>query len=188
MSDDEASQRSISLSSRRHSFASEDAYAGVALTTESADPIPTYPPRTLSADRQSVLSTASSLGRKTRPESLLVTAPSTRLILGIALVDFNHLVGPRIEYSKGDIFEDDEIQKILPFLALPDGAHLSRRDYTYFHLVPSRGSSTLFGISCNQQIPASQLLVKSKDVTRSTVQKSVVVLATKPIFGPIRCV
>ena len=33
-------------------------------------------------------------------------------------------VGPKIEFSRGDIFEDEEISKILPFLALPDGAHL----------------------------------------------------------------
>lgn len=33
---------------------------------------------------------------------------------------------------------------------------------------------------------ASSLLVKGPDVTRSTVQKAVVVLAAKPVFGPIR--
>ncbi|KAG6815037.1 hypothetical protein H0H87_005684, partial [Tephrocybe sp. NHM501043] len=96
-------------------------------------------------------------------------------------------IGPRIEYSKGDIFDDDEVTKILPFLALPDGAHLSTEDYSYFHLVPSGPNpSTLFGISCNQQIASSALLVKPPDVTRSTVQKAVVVLASKPVFGPIR--
>jgi hypothetical protein len=41
---------------------------------------------------------------------------------------------------------------------------------------------------CNQQIAASALLVKSSEVTRSIVQKAVVVLASKPVFGPIRCV
>ncbi|CAG8773982.1 1517_t:CDS:2, partial [Acaulospora colombiana] len=35
-------------------------------------------------------------------------------------------------------------------------------------------------------IAASQLLVKSEEVTRSTVQKAVVILASKPVFGPIR--
>jgi hypothetical protein len=33
-------------------------------------------------------------------------------------------VGPRIEFSQGSVFEDEDIAKILPFLALPDGAHL----------------------------------------------------------------
>jgi hypothetical protein len=50
----------------------------------------------------------------------------------------------------------------MPFLALPDGAHQSAEDYTFFHVVPSTPNpTTLFGISCNQQIPASELLVKA---------------------------
>lgn len=58
-------------------------------------------------------------------------------------------MGPRIEYSKGEIFEDEEVGKILPFLALPDGAHLSAEDYSYFHLVkPGPAPTTIFGISC----------------------------------------
>ena len=35
-------------------------------------------------------------------------------------------VGPKIEFLRGDVFEDEEMAKILPFLALPDGAHLVR--------------------------------------------------------------
>ena len=90
-------------------------------------------------------------------------------------------------------------------MALPDGAHLvcpssftvfpqhvdstaqSSEDYSYFHLVPtSPHPTTIFGISCNRQIKAADLLAKDDDVTRSTVQKAVVVLASKPVFGPIR--
>lgn len=41
---------------------------------------------------------------------------------------------------------------------------------------------------CNRQIRTSDLLVKEQDMTRSTVQKAVVVLASKPVFGPIRFV
>ncbi|TRM63898.1 transport protein Avl9-domain-containing protein [Schizophyllum amplum] len=112
----------------------------------------------------SIASTGSS-SRKARPESMLVLPGGGPIILGIALVDFNHIVGPKIEYSRGDI---------LPFLALPDGAHLSAEDYSYFHLVPTGPKpTTVFGISCNQQIAASAL-------------QAVVVLASKPIFGPIR--
>ncbi|KAI8978701.1 transport protein Avl9-domain-containing protein [Trametes punicea] len=159
-------------------------------------PSATLPSRPSSAgvrtksDTESVLSVGSastSYSRKARPESLLVQPPIGALVLGIALVDFNHLVGPRIEFSRGEIFEDEEIAKILPFLALPDGAHLTTEDYSYFHLVPtSPNPSTIFGISCNRQISSSELLVKDVDVTRSTVQKAVVVLASKPVFGPIR--
>ncbi|KIM40920.1 hypothetical protein M413DRAFT_445694 [Hebeloma cylindrosporum] len=148
----------------------------------------TYPPTPPNKyDTVSISSFASTSSRKARPESLLITPTSEPLVLGVALVDFNHLVGPRIEYSRGTIFEDEELAKILPFLALPDGAHLSAEDYSYFHMVkPGPSPTTIFGISCNQQIPASSLLVKGPDVTRSTVQKAVVVLAAKPVFGPIR--
>ncbi|KAF7364855.1 UDENN domain-containing protein [Mycena venus] len=147
--------------------------------------MPTYPPSR--GDTESIASVASGSSRKARPESMIVLSGDRPLVLGIALVDFNHLVGPRIEYSTGVIFENEEVVKILPFLALPDGAHLSAEDYSYFHLVPSGPNpTTIFGISCNQQIAASALLVKMPDVTRSTVQKAVVVLASKPIFGPIR--
>ncbi|KAJ7486222.1 transport protein Avl9-domain-containing protein [Mycena galericulata] len=149
--------------------------------------MPTYPPSPPRGDTESITSVASGSSRKARPESMLDFPSDRPLVLGIALVDFNHLVGPRIEYSSGDIFEDEEVVKILPFLALPDGAHLSAEDYSYFHIVPSGPNpTTIFGISCNQQIAASALLVKMPDVTRSTVQKAVVVLASKPIFGPIR--
>lgn len=41
-------------------------------------------------------------------------------------------------------------------------------------------------LRCNQQIASKLLLVKDPDVTRSIVQKAVVVLASKPVFGPIR--
>ncbi|KAJ6508335.1 transport protein Avl9-domain-containing protein [Mycena sanguinolenta] len=147
--------------------------------------LPTYPPSR--GDTESIISVTSTSSRKARPESMIMLSGDRPLVLGIALVDFNHLVGPRIEYSRGDIFEDEEVAKILPFLALPDGAHLSAEDYSYFHLVPSGPNpTTIYGISCNQQIAASALLVKMPDVTRSTVQKAVVVLASKPIFGPIR--
>ncbi|KAL4073210.1 transport protein Avl9-domain-containing protein [Scleroderma yunnanense] len=149
----------------------------------------TYPPTPSSraTDTESFTSANSSYSKKARPESMLLQPPEGPLILGIALVDFNHLVGPRIEFSQGDIFEDEEIAKMLPFLALPDGAHLSMEDYSYFHLVPSAlNPSTIFGISCNRQIATSTLLVKNVDVTRSIVQKAVVVLASKPVFGPIR--
>lgn len=51
--------------------------------------LPTYPPSR--EDTLSISSYASGSSRKTRPESLLVET-TTPLVLGIALVDFNHLV------------------------------------------------------------------------------------------------
>ncbi|KAH9841715.1 transport protein Avl9-domain-containing protein [Rhodofomes roseus] len=155
-------------------------------------PPPTRPPVGVRgrSDTDSVISAGSegtTYSKKARPESLLPQANQGPLVLGIALVDFDHLVGPKIEFSRGAVCEDEEIAKILPFLALPDGAHLSSEDYSYFHLVPTGPNpSTIFGISCNRQIRAAELLVKEADVTRSTVQKAVVVLASKPVFGLIR--
>lgn len=49
------------------------------------------------------------------------------VILGIAVVDFNHLVGPQVEYAHPkELAEDEELCGKLPFLALPDGSHLVR--------------------------------------------------------------
>ncbi|KAF9527500.1 transport protein Avl9-domain-containing protein [Crepidotus variabilis] len=192
---------SVAAFSRRLMESEDDGFPSAALAS-SATALPsviestprefqpvTYPPKPpkTADDAISISSFASTSSRKARPESLLIQPSNDPLILGVALVDFNHLVGPRIEYSRGDIFEDEEVGKILPFLALPDGAHLSAEDYSYFHLVkPGPNPTTIFGISCNQQISAASLLVKAADVTRSTVQKAVVVLASKPVFGPIR--
>ena len=52
--------------------------------------------------------------------------------------------------------------------------------------MPNISPSTIYGISCIRQLRADQLLRRSSAITRSTVQKAVVVLANKPIFGPIR--
>lgn len=207
------------------------------------DHLPTYPPAPLHRDSTASLSSfTSTSSRKARPESLILPERTGPLILGIALVDFNHLagpfvkhknhrltvsnqVGPKIEYFNGDICEDEEVAKILPFLALPDGAHLVRRfsrlaldnkksmydvrvrrttrtfisslrDHSLRPFLAFRESDRLIYFlfvltrcaRCNQQIAASTLLVKDADVTRSIVQKAVVVLASKPLFGPIRSV
>ena len=70
--------------------------------------LPTYPPLPLHdigtprsrGDSESVTSFASgsSYSKKARPESTLLGPHTGPLVLGIALVDFNHLVGPRIEF------------------------------------------------------------------------------------------
>ncbi|SNX85189.1 related to AVL9 - protein involved in exocytic transport from the Golgi [Melanopsichium pennsylvanicum] len=116
------------------------------------------------------------------------TSNAEPVILGIAVVDFNHLVGPQVEYTHPkELQEDEDLVRSLPFLALPDGSHLSDEDFCYFHLhCPKLSNSTIFGISCNRQIAADALLKKGAEVTRSTVQKAIVVLAKEPVFGPIR--
>lgn len=113
---------------------------------------------------------------------------SQSLVLGIAVVDFNHLVGPQVEYSyPSDLIHNEDLCRKLPFLALPDGSHLKDEDFCYFHFdCPSLHTKTLFGIACNRQITSDQLINKGAHVTRSAVQKAVVVLATRAIFGTVR--
>ena len=70
-------------------------------------------------------------------------------------------------------------------------ADRSSEDFSYFTLlkpgVDTSLPTSLFGISCTRQIAASELLEKSADVTRSTVQKAVVVIADSPhLFGMLR--
>ncbi|KAL9092094.1 MAG: hypothetical protein Q9165_004527 [Trypethelium subeluteriae] len=81
---------------------------------------------------------------------------------------------------------------LLPFMALADGAHTSTEDFSYFTLryagsendghsgAGSRPATSLFGISCTRQIDSSELIERPKEVTRSTVQKAVVVIADSP--------
>ncbi|KAI8092354.1 AVL9/DENND6 domain-containing protein [Gilbertella persicaria] len=122
-------------------------------------------------------------------------------IAAILVVGFHHAFGPIVEFcvpplphqeTKHTLEKLDlpEEWSFLPFLALPDGAHQKDEDFAYFHLPPVPGWSvaetTLFGISCNRQIAAKDLEVKTPDITRSIVQKAVVVLARQPIFGPLR--
>lgn len=67
----------------------------------------------------------------------------------------------------------------------------STEDYSYFTLrrspTPSHGATSLFGISCTRQLPASELIDRPAEVTRSTVQKAVVVVTDSPQhFGAIK--
>ncbi|OAV89477.1 hypothetical protein PTTG_12670 [Puccinia triticina 1-1 BBBD Race 1] len=114
-------------------------------------------------------------------------------VYAVILVSFDHALGPTVEWSfPASLAEHDalsqQINRNLPFLALPDGAHLKTEDYSYFHLfLPHLSTdSTIFGISCNRQIVSTDLINPGADVTRSTVQKAVVVLANQPVFGCIR--
>lgn len=53
---------------------------------------PTYPPTPPKDDTMSISSFASTSSRKARPESLIIAPTNDPLVLGVALVDFNHLV------------------------------------------------------------------------------------------------
>ncbi|KAF3064332.1 Late secretory pathway protein AVL9 [Daldinia childiae] len=113
----------------------------------------------------------------------------------VTVVDFHHHRGPEVERWFGvEEGQDPAVEydwPLLPFMALSDGAHASTEDFSYFTLLrPAKDDSpatSLFGIACTRQLDASQLLVRPSDVTRSTVQKAVVVIADSPqFFGMLR--
>ncbi|QGA15299.1 hypothetical protein EYB26_002956 [Talaromyces marneffei] len=112
----------------------------------------------------------------------------------VLVIDFHHARGPEIELCFADEGSNPAVENdwsLLPFMALSDGAHASTEDFSYFTLrreaTSTQNATSLFGISCTRQIPASSLIVRSPDVTRSTVQKAVVVVTDGPQhFGPLR--
>ena len=75
--------------------------------------------------------------------------------------------------------------------ALASSPYRSTEDFSYFTLLrpatENVPATSLFGISCTRQMDASQLLNRPPEVTRSTVQKAVVVIADTPQhFGMLR--
>ncbi|QBM87385.1 Transport protein Avl9 [Metschnikowia aff. pulcherrima] len=139
------------------------------------------------------------------------------LVFAVCLVDFHHVRGPEIQWWRlnyhqlYDSVESDILFKNLPFQALPDGLHLFEETFSNFNLVydfDTRQSldnladiesfkgnpthlETLFGCSCVRQVKTADLseteLERNKDITRSIVQKAVVVISRKqPIFTKIK--
>ncbi|CDR44121.1 CYFA0S13e03862g1_1 [Cyberlindnera fabianii] len=115
------------------------------------------------------------------------------LVYGVCIVNFHHLRGPEIEYSnlaEHPGFDLSSVWPYLPFQALPDGAHSFEETFSCFTLqYPGDASTrptTLFAISCARQIASNELLEKDKDVTRSSVQKAIVVILKQPIYGQIK--
>lgn len=113
----------------------------------------------------------------------------------ITVVGFHHARGPEVESWFGvDQGADPAVEHnwhLLPFMALSDGAHASEEDFSYFTLLrpatATKPACSLFGISCTRQLDAAALLHRPADVTRSTVQKAVVVIADSPhFFGVLR--
>ncbi|KXT09006.1 hypothetical protein AC579_7864 [Pseudocercospora musae] len=107
----------------------------------------------------------------------------------VCVVDFNHHRGPEIEHWIGAEGSDPTVEndwQLIPYMALPDGAHQSDEEFSYFSLVhkASQGEEveprSVFGISCIHQIPASELRFKGDEVTRSAVQKAVVAITDRP--------
>ncbi|GAA5857761.1 hypothetical protein JCM5353_002200 [Sporobolomyces roseus] len=179
------------------------------------DPLPTFlpPSQTILSATAIERSTSAQSSRSINSSSTTLNATVYGVAL-VGFDHAQVLLGPNVEFMFPDsLNQNSELKDGLPFLALPDGAHARDEDYTYFHLHlpnllsnpsssldPSSSTSsspgkaqeaeelneTVFGISCNRQINSHELLNKGKEVTRSTVQKAIVILASKPIFGPLR--
>ncbi|XP_011179949.1 late secretory pathway protein AVL9 homolog [Zeugodacus cucurbitae] len=114
-------------------------------------------------------------------------------ILHILVVGFHHKLGCQVEFSYPPLIpgttgknECPSGWKYLPTLALPDGSHNFAEDTVFFNL-PSLTEPTesVYGVSCYRQIPIEKLTIRTADMTRSTVQKSIVALARLPIYGYI---
>ncbi|KAI3406536.2 hypothetical protein KGF56_000668 [Candida oxycetoniae] len=135
------------------------------------------------------------------------------MIFAICLVDFHHQRGPEIQYWKSNYHPEytPNLFRNIPFQALPDGAHLFEETFSNFNLVydfdqgrsiddfdalneftgDPRHLKTLFGCSCVRQAKTSEMSLeereRNKDITRSIVQKAVVVIVRKqPIFTKIK--
>ncbi|KAJ6091310.1 hypothetical protein N7467_003279 [Penicillium canescens] len=105
----------------------------------------------------------------------------------VLVIDFHHARGPEIEHCIADEGTDPAVENdwsLLPFMALSDGAHLSTEEFSYFTLCRKESdtlpATSLFGIACSRQLDSSLLTNRPPDVTRSTVQKAVVVVTDTP--------
>ncbi|PMD47590.1 hypothetical protein L207DRAFT_576363 [Hyaloscypha variabilis F] len=146
-----------------------------------------------SPDKEPVVSAAAPANAESVPSSS--NGNGHGFVPLVTVVGFHHARGPEVESwfgaEEGTDPAIDNEWPLLPFMALSDGAHVSTEDFSYFTLLrPAQGSlpaTSLFGISCTRQMDASQLLNRPADVTRSTVQKAVVVIADSPqFFGMLR--
>lgn len=113
-------------------------------------------------------------------------------ILHIIVIGFHHKKGCQVEFSFPALVPEAPNEcplnwKYLPSLALPDGSHNFDEDTVFFHL-PSLTDPkcTVYGISCFKQIPVEKLKCRTSDMTRGTVQKSVCILSTLPLYGHIQ--
>ncbi|KAK7218809.1 hypothetical protein V2G26_006812 [Clonostachys chloroleuca] len=129
------------------------------------------------------------------PLSVSSSTEGTSFIPLVTVVGFHHARGPEVESwfgAEDGVDPAVEYQwSLLPFMALSDGAHASEEDFSYFTLLkpesPTGPATSLFGISCTRQLDSSHLINRPADVTRSTVQKAVVVIADNPQgFGMLR--
>ncbi|KAJ3158458.1 late secretory pathway protein avl9 [Irineochytrium annulatum] len=127
---------------------------------------------------------------------MFVDEEKAPLIMHVLCVAFHHRNGPQVEYAypsfPGMVAAHDKTE--------PDGSRPAvelPEEWSFlvdFHLPPVKQwteehdyhPSTLFGLACFRQIAADDLLIKTADMTRSSVQKAVVILAKEPILGSVK--
>ncbi|KAL5109830.1 hypothetical protein TcWFU_001596 [Taenia crassiceps] len=107
----------------------------------------------------------------------------------VLVIGFHHKKGTSVEYVYPELDTGLDLPPAwtcIPPTALPDGAHNFDRDIIFF-TVPSLDPkpTTLFGVACYRQIDAKDFSSRTPDLTRNTVQKSVVFLSHAALFGLI---
>lgn len=149
------------------------------------------------------------------PKKNIDLSLDTDPIFAVCLVDFHHVRGPEVQWWRSNyhpqLEAQDNLFKNLPFQALPDGLHLFEETFSNFNLVYDfdtqrslddlreigafKGNpnhlETLFGCLCVRQVKTTDLseieLQRNKEITRSIVQKAVVVISRKqPVFTKIK--
>ncbi|KAI5956696.1 hypothetical protein KGF57_003416 [Candida theae] len=169
--------------------------------------------RNLPIKRNSEASTHSVLSVKSGHNSDHAVDQEDDMIFAMCVVDFHHQRGPEIQWWRSNYHPNytPDLFRNIPFQALPDGSHLFEETFSNFNLVydfcqgksiddfdslneyqgDPRHLKTLFGCSCVRQVRTSELSAeereRNKDITRSMVQKAVVVIVRKqPIFPKIK--
>ncbi|CAK7269292.1 hypothetical protein SEPCBS119000_003495 [Sporothrix epigloea] len=149
------------------------------------------PPPVSSSDTAAQASNSRSLDptASIAPRPPAPTAPGFTPLL--CVVDFHHARGPEVEmwFGASEDAQDPAAHynwPLLPFMALSDGAHASTEEFSYFTLLKPEAAdipaTSLFGIACTRQISSAELRNRPADVTRSTVQKAVVIITDSPQF------
>ena len=114
----------------------------------------------------------------------------TDLIKHIIVVSFHHTQGNKIEFAYPEITPQeyaDHKYDTIPFLAIPDGAHLSDEDSVMFTLLSKtqRSDESLYGAALFKQIDSTATAIKddAQATRRGYVQKSICLISTRPLFG-----
>ncbi|EEB07356.1 LAlv9 family protein [Schizosaccharomyces japonicus yFS275] len=112
-----------------------------------------------------------------------------KAVVCVVSVGFHHFRGPEVEHVYPEEFKLPKEWNLLPFYALPDGSHQSDHEFAYFTLPAQENGhmTSFFGISCVRQLPITALKnAPPPDVTRSYIQKAVVVVLRAPLYGILK--